>query len=450
MTTITTDAAILEQESESAAVITSIPPQVPPEAAVAPARRRLGRTYWSMWSAASVSSLGDGLAVVGFPLLAAAVTRRPTLVAGVVFAQRLPWLLCALPMGAIADRLPRFRTMAAVDLVRFLIVGAVGVAALSGHVGLLLLYAAACALGVLETLFSASANAAVPAAVAKSDLDRANGYLFASQTAGEQLAGPAVGGALYAMSASVPFIGDAISFAASAALLLGPARGEPDQPRPHSEARRRLWTEMREGLRTFWRHPALRVLSTTVGGMAFCQSMVLGILVLYGLEDLHLSHVGYGLFLAAGAIGNVLGALAASRVRARFGTAVIILVGGVVAAVAYLGAGATSSPVPATALFAVEACAVACGTVASMSLRQSCVAPELLGRIGNIYRMVIWGIIPIGTLAGGIVASGLGIRAAFFVAGAAQLLVLACVGGRLRRIVAAAERPVLDLRGAGC
>jgi MFS family permease len=310
------------------------------------------------------------------------------------------------------------------------------------------LYAGAGGLGVLETLFSAAAHAAVPAAVPAEELDRANGYLFASQTGGEQLAGPAVGGALYAMSASLPFVGDAISFAASAVMLLGPARGEPDQSRPHSMARRRLRTEMSDGLRTFWQHPVLRVLSITVGGMAFCQSMVLGILVLYGLEDLHLGHVGYGLFLAAGATGNVLGALAASRVRARFGTSAIILVGGTVAALAYLGAGATSSPVLATLLFAVEAWAVACGTVASMSLRQSSVAPELLGRIGNLYRMVIWGIIPIGTLAGGLVASGFGIRAAFYVAGVTQLVLLAGVGARVWRIVAAAEQPVLDLRAS--
>jgi MFS family permease len=447
MTTLTSDVGT-EPPNGAVSVVTGAPAGVPPEAAVAPARRRLGRTYWSIWSAASVSSLGDGLAVVGFPLLAAAVTRRPTLVAGVVFAQRLPWLLCALPMGALADRLPRFRTMAAVDAVRCLIVGAVGIAALSGHISLLVLYAGAGGLGVLETLFSAAAHAAVPAAVPAEELDRANGYLFASQTGGEQLAGPAVGGALYAMSASLPFVGDAISFAASAVMLLGPARGEPDQSRPHSMARRRLRTEMRDGLRTFWQHPVLRVLSITVGGMAFCQSMVLGILVLYGLEDLHLGHVGYGLFLAAGATGNVLGALAASRVRARFGTSAIILVGGTVAALAYLGAGATSSPVLATLLFAVEAWAVACGTVASMSLRQSSVAPELLGRIGNLYRMVIWGIIPIGTLAGGLVASGFGIRAAFYVAGVTQLVLLAGVGARVWRIVAAAEQPVLDLRAS--
>ncbi len=428
------------------AVVVGAAVGVPPEAAVAPARRRLGRTYWSIWSAASVSSLGDGLAVVGFPLLAAAVTRRPTLVAGVVFAQRLPWLLCALPMGALADRLPRFRTMAAVDAVRGVIVAAVGVAAILGHVSLVVLYGSALALGVLETLFSAAAHAAVPAAVPPDELDRANGYLFASQTGGEQLAGPAAGGALYAMSASLPFIGDAISFAASAVMLLGPARGEPDQPRPHGMARGRLRTEMRDGLRTFLQQPVLRVLSLTVGGMAFCQSMVLGILVLYGLEDLHLSHAGYGLFLAAGATGNVLGALAASRIRARFGTSAIILLGGTVAAIAYLGAGATSSPVLATSLFALEAWAVACGTVASMSLRQSCVAPELLGRIGNIYRTVIWGIIPLGTLAGGLVASGFGLRAAFYVAGVAQLVLLAAVGARLWRTVGAAERPILDLR----
>jgi MFS family permease len=412
----------------------------------------LGSTFWSVWSAATVSSLGDGLALVGFPLMAVAVTRRPVLVAGVVFAQRLPWLLCALPMGALADRFRRFRVMALVDLVRFVVVGAIGVAALSGRVGLPLLYAAAFTLGTLETLFSAAAHGALPAAVRPEQLDRANGYLFASQTAGEQLAGPAAGGVLYAAGAAVPFLGDAVSFAASAALLLRPARRQAaaapqGDPVPRAgRARRRLRAEMGDGLRTFWRHPVLRVLSVTIGGMALCQSMIMGILVLYGIEVLHLSHVGYGLFLAAGATGNVLGALAASRLRARVGTSFIILFGGCLAAFAYVGAGATSSPLVAAALFAVEAWAVACGTVASMSLRQRCVAPELLGRVGNIYRMVIWGIIPIGTLIGGVLAANLGLRASFYIAGAIQLAVLVAVGGRLSRVVARLECPGAHFR----
>src|SRR5579864_82600 len=66
MTTLTSDVGT-EPPNGAVSVVTGAPAGVPPEVAVAPARRRLGRTYWSIWSAASVSSLGDGLAVVGFP-----------------------------------------------------------------------------------------------------------------------------------------------------------------------------------------------------------------------------------------------------------------------------------------------------------------------------------------------------------------------------------------------
>src|SRR5688500_8672420 len=78
-------------------------------------RRSLGAPFWRFWTAATVSNLGDGFALVAFPLMAARMTESAGLVAGAVFAQRLPWLLFGLPAGALADRLNRGRAMAVVD-----------------------------------------------------------------------------------------------------------------------------------------------------------------------------------------------------------------------------------------------------------------------------------------------------------------------------------------------
>jgi hypothetical protein len=112
---------------------------------------------------------------------------------------------------------------------------ALGLSILAGHASLVALYAAAFAVGALETAFSAATRAVIPHLVDVADLPRANGYLIAAETVGEQFAGPAVGGVVFAWSSAVPFLADGVSFAASAALLstaLGreSPTGKPPQP----------------------------------------------------------------------------------------------------------------------------------------------------------------------------------------------------------------------------
>src|SRR5687768_8195451 len=92
--------------------------------------RGLGREFPKLWAASAASNLGDGVALVAAPLLAATLTHDPALVAGLAFAQRLPWLLFALVSGALADRLDRRRTMATVGTVRAALIGLLGVAVL--------------------------------------------------------------------------------------------------------------------------------------------------------------------------------------------------------------------------------------------------------------------------------------------------------------------------------
>src|SRR5688572_29183172 len=98
-------AVVVENKSEAA----------PDLELVVGSRRALGAPFWRFWTAATVSNLGDGFALVAFPLMATRLTDSAGLVAGAVFAQRLPWLLFGLPAGALADRLNRARAMAFVD-----------------------------------------------------------------------------------------------------------------------------------------------------------------------------------------------------------------------------------------------------------------------------------------------------------------------------------------------
>lgn len=156
------------------------------------------------------------------PLLAATLTRDPALVAGVSFAGFLPWLLFSLLAGAIVDRVDRRRLMWSVQVFRTALMGLLSVAILLGWSDrplLFLMYGVAFLLGTAETLFDNAAQAIMPSVVAKEHLEKANGRLYGVEMLANNFAGPPLGGFLFAVAASAPFLLDTGSFAMAAVLI---------------------------------------------------------------------------------------------------------------------------------------------------------------------------------------------------------------------------------------
>ncbi|MGH9057365.1 MAG: MFS transporter [Acidimicrobiales bacterium] len=390
----------------------------------------LGRRFWRLWAATGVSSLGDGVVLVAFPLLALAFTHDPLLIAGVVVAGRLPALLVALPAGALADRVNRRRLMMGIEAARFAALAAFGALVVAGADGLWAIYATVFVLGTFDYAFVFAAAAALPTIVAPDQLLRANANLIGVEVTTEELAGQALGGFALAASIALPFVADAGSFVASAALL---RTAIPDNAPSGRETT--LLADVREGMVWFFRSPLLRLLAGLVSSMAFCQALVVGILVLYGTEDLHLSRAGYGVMLGAAAVGNVVGMLAATQLHKRLGSGWSIGLAGLAAAVSYPVLAATRSPVAAAAALALEAVGVMVGNVAARSLRQSMVPQEMQGRAAAAYQMVILGSLPLGAVVGGVLAGHFGIRTTLLVAGCLQFAILAATAPRLVRLV---------------
>ena len=405
----------------------------------------LGRRFWALWSASTVSSIGNGLSQVALPLLAVTLTQKPILVAGVLFAQQLPWLIVAIPAGAYSDRADRPALMRAMDVVRGGLFAGLALMVATGTVTLASIYGFGFAVGVCDTFFAGSTQATLPAIVAGPRLADANALLSVGATAGEETVGPAIGGVLFSLSSAVPFGADAVSFFGSAALLLGLGRarrtddGVPGSPRFRVSART-LWSDTRAGLAWYRASPALRAITATVALLAFSQAMVAGVLVLYVLQRLHLHRVGYGLFMAGVAVGNLAGGATAAPLLRRFGTATVLVAVTLLAAAGYLGAAATSSPYLAGAFLGVEAIGVVVGNVATASFRQRTTPAPLQARVANVWKSIVWGVIPLGALAGGVVGSSLGLRAPFYVAAGLQVILAAAMARPLHRLV--------DRRGA--
>lgn len=365
-----------------------------------------------MWWATGVNGVGDGAFAAAVPLLAVTVTRDPRLVSLVSAATYLPWLLLSLPAGALVDRHDRVALMWRAQAIQALIVAGIAILAAFGRIGIPVLALTAFGLGACAVVFGNAAQAVLPDIVAEPLLHQANGYQQTITTAGAQFAGPPLGSLLFAVAVALPFGVDAASFALSAALLATlPRRGrERTKPPP-------MRTAIADGLRWLIRHELLRTLAVLLGVNTFCFHLGNVSLVLLATQTLRLDTRGYGLLLAGAAIGSLLGGLVSARLVARTGELPTLLAALVTNVIVFVGIGLSPNAIVLGALLAANGFVTTLWSIVTVSLRQRSVPSELLGRVNSVYRMLGWGLIPLGALAGGLVADTFGLRAPYPVAG---------------------------------
>lgn len=368
------------------------------------AKPRLPQAYLRLWWATGIDNFGTGAFTAAVPLLAVTVTRDPRLVSLVATAAYLPWLLLSLPAGALVDRHDRATLMWRAQAGQAALAGTAAVVVACGGLSLPVLVVTAFGIGAGDVVFGTAAQAIVPDLVAKP-------LLQAATTFTGQFAGPPAGSLLFGLAAALPLGLDAVSFGVSAVLVATVRR--PVRSIPAS-------TGLGEGIAWLWRHRLLRSLAILLGVNTFCGQLAYATLVLLATDVLHLDARGYGLLLAGAALGSVLGGLVSVRVVARIGALPALLTALAVNVGAFAGIGLSPGVVLLGAFLALNGFVTTLWNVVSVGLRQQFVPSALLGRVTSVYRLVGWGLIPAGTVTGGLVAHGLGLRAPYLVAGAVR------------------------------
>jgi MFS family permease len=390
--------------------------------------RRLGPPFWRLWSASALSNLADGLVKIALPLVAVTLTDSPGLVAGVTLAVTLPWLLFALPAGALADRVDRRIAMVTANVARAAAVAVLAVPLVLGldsSAALWSLYAVALLLGTAETIYDTAAQSILPQVVPRDRLPRANGRLLAAELTANEFVGPPLGGLLVAAGLAAAFLTPAALWAAAVGALLL-LRGGFAVPRGE---RTTLRADVAEGLRYLWRHRLLRTLAVMTGLFNFATNATFAVFVLYAVgpdSAMHLTEVAYGLLFGTIAAGSLVGALLADPIIRRLGRARSLAVG-MLGGVLTVGIPAlTTIPLAIAAAFLVGGLTNALWNVVAVSLRQRITPDRILGRINSSYRLVAWGTRPLGAAAGGLLGELLGLRAVFAIA--AVLILAALIG----------------------
>lgn len=387
-----------------------------------------GRDFRLLWTAESISKTGSAVTTFALPLVALQTLGADTFMMGVLNAMVwLPWLLVGLQAGAWADRRRRRPLMIGCQLVSALLVVSVPLLAWLDVLTMGYVLVIAFAVGCSNVIFTAAYNAYVPFLVPRSELVGANTRLMGSEQAAN-IAGPGIGGVITQVSSAV--IGlfvDAFSFLVSAACLWSIRAWEPSDPedgrkdRPHTTVR----AEIRAGIGFVVRDPYLRVITA---GSA-CTNLLMGgiqaLVVVFLIQGAGLSPWAVGATTIMISVGGLLGALIASRVSTRLGSARTLLVAPVTDGFLLLFplAGPGALLVLALAGTLVWATGVVVRNVTAGAFRQAYCPPGMRGRVAMSMRFISFGVWPFGSLLGGVLGTVFDVQTALFILTAANVLV---------------------------
>ncbi|HEU0245001.1 MAG TPA: MFS transporter [Candidatus Limnocylindrales bacterium] len=421
-----------------------------PEIVPTPGLWRNG-AFLRVWAAATISVFGSFVTRIALPFVAILTLKAgPIDVAILRSLELVAALLVGFVAGAWVDRLRRRPVLIWADILRALLLGSIPVAAVGGWLTLPQVYLVAALAAVCTTFFDVADRAYLPTIVSRTELVRANGALSATSAAVEFAAFGVAGFLVTLLTAPIAILIDAVSFVVSA-VLLGSIR-RPEPPPPPAEDRDPVTSEIAEGLRLVVHDPVLRGLVGGVMGLAAMWGIFGATWLLFVTEELQLDPAIIGVIAALGGFGSLLGALLAERATTRFGVGTVVFV-------SMLGAGLGNLLIPlapvgmpliAVALLIgqqlIGDTAVTVFDVTEVSIRQARVADRQLGRVNATVRVAMVLAQLAATLAGGLVAEAIGLRAAAFLAPLGALAGATVIWRspvrRLRRIEAArAEQP---------
>ena len=382
------------------------------------------RDFLKLWGGQAISKIGSSITSVGLPLTAAIVLGASPLQMGILAGSSGAGVLVfGLFAGAWADRLRRRSILISSDLARAALLSTIPLAAAVHRLGMAHLYAVATFSGILTVFFDASYQAYVPTLVNRENLVEANSKLALTESIADVI-GPALTGLLVQLiTAPMAILLDALSFLCSAGSVRLIRRPEPPPepgPAPH------IGREIAEGLNASWRNPLLRALLQRAAGGAFFGGFFGSLYFLFAVRELHLTALLLGIVVSVGGASNLLGALLAERLLHRLGLGRSLIGAAWTIGLAMVIVPLAHGPVALSAAFLIAAqlgdMALPIYSINETSLRQAITPDRLLGRVSSAGHLLFWGALPLGSLAGGVLAQSIGIRQTMLIAALGYLL----------------------------
>jgi MFS family permease len=372
------------------------------------------RDFALLWSGQAVSALGDGVFTVALVIEVLRVDDRPIALAYVIAARAIPSILLALVGGVVSDRLPRRLVMLTSDTIRGLAVGTIALLVATHHVGLLSLVAMSAIFGAADAFFGPASMSMVPELLPSELLVQGNGLSSTTSSLASSLIGPATGGAIVGLIGTAgSFTADAVSYGVSAACLA--VMNARPRPKPPGGS---VLADAREGL-AFLRSKRWLVITLIAASIAnlFGIAPFAVLLPLLVRHVLHASPLALGLVFAVGGGAGAVASLVVARLGSPPHRIVVMWTAYGLAGVAIAAMAAAANVYVVAALSAAEIGLIVYGDVLYVAMMQQLIPNELRGRVFSVSYLLAFVLTPLGTIAGGLAASGLGTRTAILLSG---------------------------------
>ena len=371
------------------------------------------REFMKLWSAMTVTAFGSQITNLALPLTAAVMLAATPMQMGILVAlETLPFALVSLHAGVLIDRVRKLPIVVAATWGRGIALLAIPAAAYANVLTIELLFVVGFVCGVQNVVGGTAVQVLLAQMAGRERLVEAN----AKASLGEMssaLVGPGLaGGLIQLLTAPFAIVLDAFTFFASA-LMLRRIRTHSDVA--HAGPKASVTAEIREGLKLVRDNRTLLALAWLAGLWQILHHMQMAVLILFATRELGLSAGAIGLTFVFGGIGCVAAAAFAERLSRRFGVGPVIVHGLILTAIGWQAFGLVyGSPGVATLVLGLAMLVFDFGAVLYainyLSLRQAITPDRLLGRMTATMRFLTVAAAPLGSLAGGALATLVGLR----------------------------------------
>lgn len=355
------------------------------------------RDFMILWTSETVSQLGSSMSFFVFPLIGYTVTGSTTQAALSGSAFALGMVASRLPAGALVDRWNRRAVLLGSNLSGAVLYASVAVALMVGHLSIVHLVAVALLTGVAASFFGPAETAAIRCVVPTQQLPTAFSQNQARQYVAS-LVGPPLGGLLYAVSRAIPFVVDAVTYAAASVATARIRTPLPAPERPDTPPRMR--TDIAEGLRFLWSRGFLRGIVMYAALINFATNWLFLVLTLKLLQA-GVHPVAIGSIETVSAVAGIVGSIIAPALIRRLPTGLLTITSGLVAALACAPMALTNNVIIIGALLGGAIFLLPAGNASVSSYLVAFTPDNLQGRTQSALRFAGGSLMPFGAVVGG-------------------------------------------------
>jgi MFS family permease len=403
--------------------------------------KSLGPAFNRMWGASLLTNLADGVLMAAAPLLAVTLTKNPVLISLLSALVMLPWLLFAIPIGAIVDRVDRRFLLAGSNAVRFVIAALIALSISTHTITIYFLFIATFLIGICEVTADTTSQSLIPQILDKSQFEEGNSRLQVSEMVIQGFIGTPISGFLYAVAIYLPFAANSLGFLVAAGLAASiPVKFLQDiRTEENADKKSDFIGEMKFGIQYLYRDKLLLRLVVTTASIGLCYSMATSTIILFMLNEMNLKPSLFGLALSIQGSGAILGGILAPKLSATFGRSKVMALSIFLSSFFVLLEGFSPNIYVLIALATIGSFAITNWNILLMATYQSVIPVHLFGRIHGTRRTIVWGLMPIGSVLGGFIAKA-GLRVPLIVGGTIATVISLLSLGFLLHVADGAEQ----------